>query len=98
MCLSAGRRDAGHSTNEANPQHDQETMAVPALLSLVLAAAPLAAQAADRKGIYAFGGIGATGIEGELSGKEKSVKQNDTVSNVQAGAGLSLEPAPGRGG
>lgn len=74
------------------------TMAVPALLSLVLAAAPLAAQAADRKGIYAFGGIGATGIEGELSGKEKSVKQNDTVSNVQAGAGLSLEPAPGRGG
>lgn len=63
------------------------TMAVPALLSLLLAAAPLAAQAADREGVYAFGGIGATGIEGELSTKEKSVKQNDTVSSLQAGAG-----------
>ncbi|HIE4188153.1 TPA: outer membrane beta-barrel protein [Stenotrophomonas maltophilia] len=59
----------------------------PLLAALALATAPIAAQAADREGFYAFGGIGATGIEGELSTKEKSVKQNDTVSSLQAGAG-----------
>ncbi|MCR1803769.1 porin family protein [Stenotrophomonas geniculata] len=58
-----------------------------ALMTLALATAPIAAQAADHEGFYAFGGIGATGIEGELSTKEKSVKQNDTVSSLQAGAG-----------
>ncbi|HDS1630661.1 MULTISPECIES: outer membrane beta-barrel protein [Stenotrophomonas] len=59
----------------------------PLLAALALATAPIAAQAADHEGFYAFGGIGATGIEGELSTKEKSVKQNDTVSSLQAGAG-----------
>ncbi|HBP02291.1 MAG TPA: hypothetical protein DD677_03750 [Stenotrophomonas sp.] len=59
----------------------------PLLAALAFAAGPLTAQAADREGIYAFGGIGATCIEGELSSKEKSVKQNDTVSSFQAGAG-----------
>ena len=60
---------------------------LPALVTLAVLAAPIVAQAADREGVYAFGGIGATGIEGELSTKEKSVKQNDTVSSLQAGAG-----------
>ncbi|KGM22932.1 outer membrane beta-barrel protein [Stenotrophomonas maltophilia] len=59
----------------------------PLLAALALAAAPIAAQAADHEGMYAYGSIGATGIEGELSTKGKSVKQNDTVSNLQAGAG-----------
>ncbi len=59
----------------------------PLLAALALATAPIAAQAADHEGFYAFGGIGATGIEGELSTKEKSVKQNDTVSSLHAGAG-----------
>ncbi|MGG2099458.1 outer membrane beta-barrel protein [Stenotrophomonas sp. NRRL B-14846] len=61
--------------------------AAPLLAALAFAAAPIASQAADREGIYAFGGIGATGIEGELSTKEKSTKQNDTVSSLQLGAG-----------
>lgn len=59
-----------------------------ALVTLAALAVPIASRAADREGIYAFGGIGATGIEGELSTKGKSVKQNDTVSNLQAGAGF----------
>ncbi len=58
-----------------------------ALVTLAALAVPIAAQAADHEGMYAFGSIGATGIEGELSTKGKSVKQNDTVSNLQVGAG-----------
>ncbi|MHC1658345.1 outer membrane beta-barrel protein [Stenotrophomonas riyadhensis] len=59
----------------------------PLVVAVAFAGSPFASEAAEREGAYAFGGLGATAIKGELSTKDRSVRQNDTVSSVQAGAG-----------
>lgn len=59
-----------------------------ALISLAaMTSASFATQAADREGLYAFGGIGATAPKGELSFEGKSLDHSDTAVSLQAGAG-----------
>lgn len=65
----------------------KKKLAVPVVVAVAFAASTFASQAAEREGTYAFGGIGATGIKAELSTKDRAVRQNDTVSSLQAGAG-----------
>ncbi len=59
-----------------------------ALISLsMLSTASFAIQAADRDGLYAFGGIGATVPNGDLTYEGKSFERSDIVTSLQAGAG-----------
>lgn len=52
-----------------------------------MTAASFSTQAADREGLYAFGGIGATVPNGELSAEGTSFERSDIVTSLQAGAG-----------
>ncbi len=52
-----------------------------------MTAASFSAQAADREGLYAFGGVGATVPKGELSAEGASFERSDIVTSFQVGAG-----------
>ncbi|WP_422351905.1 hypothetical protein [Stenotrophomonas sp. AR026] len=52
-----------------------------------MTSASFTTQAADREGLYASGGIGATVPNGDLSCDGRSFERTDIVASLQAGAG-----------